>query len=319
MKTSRPTGAFKKLAALRTERRNPQTMNIDLLDVRSILMKINDEDQSVAVSVRQQIRNISRAVNLIVKALKKGGRLIYIGAGTSGRLGLLDAAECPPTYGTDPSLVQAYIAGGRAAVFRSVEGAEDLRAEGQRVIRRARVGSRDVVCGIAASSRTPFVLAGIAEAWKRGAKTIFVTTNPKEVLTQSLPTAIRRKMDVVISPDVGPEVIMGSTRMKSGTAQKLVLNMLSTAAMIRLGKVYENMMVDLRLNSSKLRERAKRILMLTSGLSYREASRLLVESSGQVKTAIVMAQRGVTASAARRILAANDGFTRKAIPQNRTS
>ena len=242
---------------------------------------------------------------MVVSALQRGGRLIYIGAGTSGRLGILDAAECPPTFGTDPKMIQGIIAGGSRAVFRSVEGAEDRVAEGRQLIDRKRVTEMDVVCGIAASRRTPFVVAAIQRSKERGAKTIFITTNPR--------SKFNLDVDVAICPDVGPEVVMGSTRMKSGTAQKLVLNMITTTAMIQLGKVYENMMIDLQMKSRKLEERAKRVLKIVTGVDYNTAEKTLRQAKGNVKTAIVMIKGKVSAREARERLRRAGGFVRTAI------
>lgn len=296
---------FNELQTLTTEQRNRRSMNIDAKSVGDILRIINAEDKKVAAVVAREIPYIAKAVTLVVDALRKGGRLIYVGAGTSGRLGILDAAECPPTYGTDPRMIRGVIAGGKRAVFRSIEGAEDRAEEGRQVIDKQHVTEKDVVCGIAASRRTPFVVAAIERGRERGAKTIFVTTNPRR--------NFHLKVDVAICPEVGAEVIMGSTRMKSGTAQKLVLNMITTTAMIRLGKVYENMMIDLQMKSRKLEERAKRVLMIVTGVTYKEAEKVLKQAGGHVKTAIVMIKAGVTAPEARKRLKQADGFVRTAI------
>jgi N-acetylmuramic acid 6-phosphate etherase len=296
---------FDELEGLSTEQRNRSTLGIDGMSTRDILQRINAEDKKVAAAVRKELRNITKAVDLVVDSLRNGGRLIYVGAGTSGRLGVLDAAECPPTYGTDPEIIQGIIAGGKRAVFRSFEGAEDRAGEGQLAIDRKRVSSRDVVCGIAASRRTPFVVAAVQRAKERGAKTIYITTNAQRNL--------RVKVDAAICPVVGPEVIMGSTRMKSGTAQKLVLNMITTTTMIRLGKVYGNMMVDLQMKSRKLEERAKRVLMIATGVNYKTAERTLRRAGGHVKTAIVMLKAKVSARQARKRLAETNGFVRAAI------
>ena len=252
MSSSRTKYLFHQLAKLDTEQRNASSFRIDSGSIREILSIINKEDQKVAKAVRKEIPYIAKAVELVVRCFRQRGRLIYVGAGTSGRLGVLDAAECPPTYGTPPQMVQAIIAGGKKAVFRSREGSEDKVGEGVRAIKKLKVSSKDTVCGIAASIRTPFVMSAIVQAKKMGAKTIYVTTNPHSMLRSKNFSHLRKALDVAICPFVGPEVIMGSTRMKAGTAQKLVLNMITTAAMIRLGKVYENMMVDLRMNSRKL-------------------------------------------------------------------
>ena len=296
---------FEELQSLTTEQRNPHSRRIDTAPVREILEIINTEDHLVPIAVRREIPYIEQAVHLIVEAFQQGGRLFYIGAGTSGRLGILDAAECPPTFGTPPEMVQGLIAGGPPAIFRAQEGAEDRETDGARDLEQAGVTAKDVVCGLAASRRTPYVVGAIRYARQIGCRTIFITCTPREEL--------KLEVDVAICPVVGPEVIMGSTRMKSGTAQKLVLNMLSTAAMIRLGKVYENMMVDLQLTNQKLVERAKRTVMTVTGLDYEAASQLLQEAGGHVKTAIVMALANVSVEEARRRLTQAGGFVRAAI------
>ncbi len=304
---------FRQLGKLTTEKRNPRSSGIDRLPVEDVLRIINSEDAKVAAAVRKEIPGIARAVRLVAGSMKQGGRLFYVGAGTSGRLGVLDASECPPTFGTDPSMVRGIMAGGRKAVFRSQEGAEDRVGEAKSAIRKAGVRKDDVVCGIAASLRTPFVAGALAEAKKKGAHTILVTTNPRSLLSERSFAGLKKNIDIVISPDVGPEVLMGSTRMKSGTAQKMVLNMLTTATMVRLGKVFENMMVDLRLNSRKLEERARRVLMISTGVDYATASKKLSAAGGHVKTAIVMIRGGVGASEAGRRLRAAGGFVHRAI------
>jgi len=299
------TSLSQELAALTTEQRNPRSQEIDLLSTSGILRLINSEDKLVPLAVECEIESIARAVDLVVQSLQNGGRLVYVGAGTSGRLGILDASECPPTFGTPPETVVGLIAGGPQAVFRSQEGAEDNTARAVSDIEELGVNPRDVVCGIAASRRTPYVVAAVKRAREVGAKTIYVSTNPR--------ISFDLEVDVAICPEVGPEVIMGSTRMKSGTAQKLVLNMITTAAMIRLGKVYENMMVDLRLTSAKLVERARRIIMIVTGVDYDAAADLLEKSGRHVKTAIVMAKTGLTAEQAARRLEKVDGFVRHAV------
>lgn len=308
---------FTQLKNLRTEQRNRESKAIDLSTIPKILSIINSEDQKVARVVEREISHIAKAVNLVVDAFRAGGRLIYVGAGTSGRLGVLDAAECPPTYGTSPAMVRAVVAGGKKAMFRSQEGAEDLAGEGVRVMKKLKVSGNDVVCGIAASIRTPYVVSAILQAKKMGAKTIYVTTNSRSKLWEKNFASLRKALDVAICPVVGPEVIMGSTRMKSGTAQKLVLNMITTASMIQLGKVYENMMVDLKMNSRKLEERAKRVLMMGTGVDYKTAERVLRLAGGHVKTAIVMVKADVSASKARRLLHKAGGFVRKAIEKEK--
>ncbi len=299
------TAVADEFGSLLTEQRNPRSRGIDLLDTNAILRIINSEDKLVALAVEKEIPYIAQAVELIVESFRKGGRLFYFGAGTSGRLGVLDAAECPPTFGVPPEMVVGVIAGGEAAVFRAQEGAEDDAVQAARDVERHGVRDVDVVCGLAASKRTPYVVAAVARARELGAKTIYVTTNPR--------SSFNLDVDVAICPEVGPEVIMGSTRMKSGTAQKLVLNMLTTASMIKLGKVYENMMVDLQLNSQKLVERAKRIVMFVTGVDYVTSSKYLEQSGGHVKTAIVMIANNMTAEEARACLEQANGFVRVAI------
>jgi N-acetylmuramic acid 6-phosphate etherase len=304
---------FDQLKTLSTEQRNRASEDIDARTVAEILNIISNEDKKVAFKVEEQIPYIAQAVELVVQAFKKGGRLIYVGAGTSGRLGILDAAECPPTFGTTPEMVQGLIAGGEQAVFRAQEGAEDKEEYGVRDIDATNVNSKDVVCGIAASLRTPYVVGAIKRAKHFGAKTIYITTNPR--LKFDLPefADLKSAIDVAICPEVGPEVIMGSTRMKSGTAQKLVLNMITTAAMVRLGKTYENMMIDLQMTNEKLRERAKRIVMTITGLEYNAAVRALDAADYHVKTALVMVRAKVSKSEAHRRLKATEGFVRPAI------
>ena len=280
-------------------------MHIDTASVEEILDIISMEDHRVAGAVREELGYIAQAVNLIVEVFRKGGRLFYVGAGTSGRLGVVDASECPPTFGTSPDMVQAVIAGGPPAVFRSQEGAEDLPENGVRAMEKAGIRPGDIVCGIAASRRTPFVVGAVTYARSIDCKTLFVTTNPRAQF--DIP------VDVAICPEVGPEVIMGSTRMKSGTAQKLVLNMLTTASMIRLGKVYQNMMIDLQMTNRKLEERSRRIVMTVTGVTYEEASNTLNKVDGHVKTALVMLLAGVGPEDARERLQRCDGFVRPAI------
>lgn len=300
------TPLFNEIRQLATEQRNPASMNIDVATTREILEIINTEDTLVPLAVRRELPYIEQAVDILVEAFRNGGRLFYVGAGTSGRLGMVDASECPPTYGTPPDMVRGIIAGGREAMFTAQEGAEDSEARGAQDLDAAGVTSADVVCGIAASRRTPYVVGALQHARNTiGAKTLFVTCVPRETLVFPV--------DVAMCPVVGPEVVMGSTRMKSGTAQKLVLNMLTTASMIRLGKVYENMMIDLQMTNLKLVERSKRIVMTVTDLSYEEASEVLSKASGHVKTALVMHFAGVTADEAQARLAQAQGFVRYAI------
>lgn len=300
---------FDEVAALATEQRNPRTTGVDLLAVREVLELINEEDRTVPNAVYREIPHIAEAVELVEAAVRAGGRLFYVGAGTSGRLGVLDAAECPPTFGTDPEIVQGVIAGGRGALVRAVEGAEDDREAGAAELDKRGVSSGDVVMGIAASRRTPFVIGALEKALSLGARTIYLTCSPRGEI--SLP------VDVAICPIVGPEVIMGSTRMKAGTAEKLVLNMITTCAMIRLGKVYENMMVDLMATSRKLRERSRRTLMIATSVGFEEAGDALTRARGSVKRAIVMLRTGTDADEADRLLEEAGGFVRVAIERNR--
>lgn len=296
---------FNELAGLTTEGRNPASTRLDEMEIPEILRLINAEDATVPGIVGGELEHIARAVELVVEAFTAGGRLIYVGAGTSGRLGVLDAAECPPTFGADPEMVQGIIAGGPQALVRAVEGAEDSEEDGVKAVEEKKVGPRDVVMGIAASRRTPFVVAAVAEARRRGAKTVYLTMNPRASVTFPV--------DVAICPVVGPEVLMGSTRMKSGLAQKTVLTMITTAAFVRLGKTYENMMVDLMATSAKLRERGKRVVMTVTGLDYDAAAQALATAGGSVKLAIVMTLAGVDADQANALLEENQHFARRAV------
>jgi N-acetylmuramic acid 6-phosphate etherase len=265
---------------LTTEKSNRRSENIDQLSTQGIVDLINTEDKLVAPAVGKERKNIARAVDVIVEHLQKGGRLFYIGAGTSGRLGVLDASECPPTFGVQPSLVQGIIAGGRRALVRAIEGAEDDENDGARTIIENRIQAKDVVVGIAACGMTPYVRGALRQASKIKTGTIFITC--------SKTTARNIPAQIVINPIVGPEVICGSTRMKAGTATKLVLNSLTTAAMIKMGKVYGNLMVDLNATNEKLRDRSIRIVSELTGLSRTRAKKLLKQAKGKVKAAIVM-------------------------------
>jgi N-acetylmuramic acid 6-phosphate etherase len=304
---------FQQLQKLSTEQRNPASMDIDARSITEVLTIINNEDKKVAFAVETQIPFIAQAVELVVKAFINEGRLIYVGAGTSGRVGIVDASECPPTFGVPFEMVQGMIAGGEGAMFRAVEGAEDSPDGGARDIDNKAVGENDVICGIAASMRTPYVIGAIRQAKKRGAKTLYVTTNPRKNLELPEFKDLADALDVAICAEVGPEVIMGSTRMKSGTAQKLILNMITTTAMIRLGKVYENMMIDLQMTNKKLVERAKRVVMTITGIGYDEAERYLHDARGHVKTALVMIKANVNYNEAAIRLKKANGFVRAAI------
>lgn len=300
---------FSEISKLSTEQRNPRSVNFDKQSISEILKIINDEDKLVPLAVEQELPFIEQAVEIIVGALKSGGRLIYFGAGTSGRLGVIDAAECPPTFGTPDDLIRGFIAGGKNAMFKAQEGAEDKEENGAGDVLEAGITDKDVVCGIAASRRTPYVIGAIKKAKEIGAKTLYISCNPRAEFKIE-------EVDVAICPYVGPEVIMGSTRMKSGTAQKLVLNMLTTASMIRLGKVYENMMIDLQMTNKKLVERSKKIVMTITGVTYDEAAEYLEKAGGHVKTALVMIKAGVNPEEAKKRLIEADGFVRKAIEGN---
>lgn len=274
------------LDARLTEQRNPRSARIDQLTTLEIVDLINAEDRMVAEAVHEEREEIAHAVDLVVDCFRRGGRLFYVGAGTSGRLGVLDSAEMPPTYGTDPALVQGIIAGGYAALVRAQEGAEDHPEDGAVAIDERGVGADDFVLGIATSGTTPYVHGALRRARERGARTGFLLcTYPTEELL--------RAHDVVIAPLVGPEVITGSTRMKAGTATKMVLNTITTSAMVRLGKVYGNLMVDLQVTCEKLRDRGQRILMETLGVDRPAAAELLERAGGHVKTGIVMGKLGL--------------------------
>lgn len=293
------------LLGLASERRNPRTGDIDLLPIPELLVRINREDRLVALAVEAELANIARAVETIVAAFRDGGRLIYVGAGTSGRLGVLDASECPPTFSVPPGMVVGLIAGGDAALRRSIEGAEDDPKLGADDLRGIGLAGRDVVVGITASGRTPYVLGAVDYARGIGAASIGLTCVPGSRLA--------RRADIAIAPDVGPEVLAGSTRLKSGTAQKMVLNMLSTAAMIVLGKTYGNLMVDVAVANEKLAARAVEILREVTGVGPQEAARLLAESGNDVKLAIVMKLSGLGPERARDCLRVSGGVLRHAI------
>jgi len=290
-----------------TEKRNRASENIDKLSTKQIVNLINSEDALVPAAVARQSKQIAAAVDVIVARFRKGGRLFYVGAGTSGRLGVLDAAECPPTFGVGPSLVQGIIAGGRRALVLAIEGAEDYVQDGAQTIRKKQVRASDVVIGLAACGMTPFVHGALKQARQIGAATIFVTCAPEAV--GQIPA------EIIINPVVGPEVITGSTRMKAGTATKLVLNTLTTGAMVKLGKVYGNLMVDLKATNEKLRDRSLRIVMEMTNLSRSGARRLLARAQGKVKAAIVMHFRRTNLSGALKILDECDQFLRKAIEE----
>ena len=286
-----------------TERRNPRSTTIDTASALEIVDLIGAEDAGVPAAVSKARAEIARAIDLIEGAFRSGGRLIYVGAGTSGRLGVLDAAECPPTFGTPPEMVVGLIAGGSPALVRSIEGAEDDTGAAERELDALGVGRKDVVVGIAASGTTPYVGAALARARALGARTVFLSCSEP-------PTDLRQSCDICITVLVGPEIVTGSTRMKAGTATKLVLNTLTTGAMIRIGKTYGNLMVDLRAWNDKLVDRSQRIVMEAAGVD-RSAARSAIEAAdGSVKTAIVMARRGVARGEAERLLSEHAGRLR---------
>jgi N-acetylmuramic acid 6-phosphate etherase len=297
-----------KWQSLPTEQINPLSLAIDKAPVREILDLVLSEDRKMVAAVQKEKEKIAHGVEIIVQALRKGGRVIFIGAGTSGRLGVVEAAEMPPTFGTAPRLVQAIMAGGQAAVFQAKEGVEDNYEEGGRSIGRLRLSARDVVIGVSASGITPFVRGGLTRGRKAGAKIIFVTCWPGSEL--------QNFVDLIIAPSVGPEIIAGSTRLKAGTATKMVLNMLTTVAMIKWGKTYGNLMVDVRTGSEKLKDRAKRILGVVTGLEPAAAEALLKRAKWNVKAAIVMEKAHLTLPQAMKRLRKADNSVREAIGED---
>jgi N-acetylmuramic acid 6-phosphate etherase len=307
--TSQPKkhrGAARLLAEERlTEKRNAASRNLDRMTAMEIVRLMNREDRKVAVAVGRELPAIARAVNAIVSAIRKGGRLIYVGAGTSGRMGVLDAAECPPTFATSPKLVVALIAGGRRAITQAVEGAEDSERNGERDLRATKLTERDVVVGIAASGTTPYVVGALKYARRRGAMTVAVTSN--------LRMPVGRLAKIVIAPEVGPEVLTGSTRLKAGTSQKMALNMLSTGVMARLGHVYENLMIDAVITNEKVAERALRILAEASGKSVSAAEQALRAGGHDLRVALVMLKVRIGAAEAKKRLKAAGGDLRKAL------
>ncbi|GAX59733.1 glucokinase regulator [Candidatus Scalindua japonica] len=293
---------MKDRSKLITEQRNPDTLNIDCKSTLEIVDIINAEDSNVINAVHNERQNISKAIELIVDSLKNNGRLYYIGAGTSGRLGVLDASECPPTFGTNPEQVKGVIAGGFDALTRSIEGAEDSHEDGEQAIIENGITAKDTVVGIATGGTTPFVHGALAQANRSGANTIFLCCNPN--------LEPNEYVNVTIIPLTGPEVITGSTRMKAGTATKLILNTLTTTSMIKMGKVYENFMVDLQVKNAKLRDRAERIIMSVTNVDRDSADNLLTKAKGNVKTAIVMHKLQTDYGEARKKLDKYDGYVR---------
>ncbi|EMM5416968.1 N-acetylmuramic acid 6-phosphate etherase [Citrobacter amalonaticus] len=293
------------LGALVSETRNPQTMELDALSTLDLVHRFNQQDTLVAEAVKATLPDVASAVDAAAEALKSGGRIIYMGAGTSGRLGVLDASECPPTFGVPHGLVVGLIAGGPGALLKAVEGAEDNAQLGEDDLIALNLAPQDLVVGLAASGRTPYVIGGLKYARKTGCTTVAVSCNPDSPIAQ--------EADIAISPVVGPEALTGSTRLKSGTAQKLVLNMISTGAMVKFGKVYQNLMVDMKATNIKLMDRACRMVVEATGIERAEAETLLRQTDFDVKPAILMALSGLNANAAREKLAAHQGFLRAAL------
>ncbi|MDM7861522.1 N-acetylmuramic acid 6-phosphate etherase [Alteromonas sp. ASW11-36] len=299
---------LKQLETIASEARNPATMDIDILPTKGILQCINSQDQLVALAIEKCLDDIALAVDAIVDAIQTGGRLFYIGAGTSGRLGILDAVECRPTFSVDDELVQGIIAGGSKAIEHAIEGAEDDQQAAIDDLKKRTFNSSDVLVGIAASGRTPYVISALNYASQLGAKTIGISCSPN--------SAVEQAASIGICAQVGPECLTGSTRMKSGTAQKLILNMLSTATMIRLGKTYQNLMVDVNASNQKLRARAQRIVMQATGCDASTAVVHLNAADQQSKLAILTVLTGLDVDAARALLATNQGFLRRAVEQH---
>jgi N-acetylmuramic acid 6-phosphate etherase len=300
-----PDKARTRVDGRRTEQRNQASKNLDHMSALEIVRLMNHEDLRVAPAVGRELRSIARAVEGIVSRMQDGGRLIYVGAGTSGRLGVLDASECPPTFGVSHKLVMALVAGGRKAVTKTVEGGEDEMGAARRDLKKIGLAESDTVVGVAASGTTPYVLTAIAYAKRRGALTIAVSANRNSPLAKAA--------KIAITPDAGPEVLTGSTRLKAGTAQKMVLNMLSTATMVRLGHAYENLMIDLTKTNRKLRDRARRILVEATGKSMSEAEHALRQSEHNLRVALLILKRGISAERARKSLEAAGGDIRRAL------
>jgi N-acetylmuramic acid 6-phosphate etherase len=288
-----------------TEKRNPSTVNIDLVSAREIVELINNEDLKVAVAVQKELDMIAQAVDIIAESFLQGGRLLYFGAGTSGRLGILDASECPPTFNASLEMVQGFIAGGETAIKKAVEGAEDNFEQGEKDLLNIGITSKDLVVGISASGNARYILGVLQKAKEMNLATIGIACNKK--------AKMQNYCDIFISPEVGEEVITGSTRMKSGTAQKMILNMLSTGAMIKIGKTYENFMIDVQPTNSKLKDRAARIVSEIAGVEYEKAKETLVKVNYNVKIAVVMLKMNVDSEKAKLLLDKNNGKLRETI------
>ncbi|MBW4828990.1 MAG: N-acetylmuramic acid 6-phosphate etherase [Clostridiaceae bacterium] len=295
------------LNKLITEGINENTQSIDKVSTLEMIKMINEEDKKVALAIEEVLPKIAEAIDITAKKIYEGGRLIYIGAGTSGRIGILDASECPPTFGVDPYLVQGLIAGGHRAIFEAVEGAEDSKELAKEDLKEIEFTSKDVLIGLAASGRTPYTIGGLEYANKLGSFTVGITCNPNSELS--------KVAQVSINPIVGPEVISGSTRLKAGTAQKMVLNMISTGVMVKLGKVYGNLMVDVKAQNAKLVERAKRLVVKATGTSIEEATKILEKTDYNVKLSILLIKTNLDLEKAIRILNNNKGYLSKAIEE----
>ncbi|MCM3395214.1 MULTISPECIES: N-acetylmuramic acid 6-phosphate etherase [Cytobacillus] len=298
------------ITKLNTEQRNPKTMEVDLMTTEEIITIINQEDAIVPNAIAREIPHIVKVVDEITDSFKKGGRLIYVGAGTSGRLGIIDASECPPTYGTDPEMVVGIIAGGKEAMTEAVEGAEDDSEQGRQDVADIQLSDKDVLVGIAASGRTPYTIGALQYGNEVGAVTVAVACTKD--------SEMGRIAKYTIAPITGPEVVTGSTRMKAGTAQKLVLNMLTTASMIKLGKVYGNLMVDVQMTNEKLFKRAENIVKMATGASDEEAQAALKEQNHNTKAAILQILTGLKGEAAARLLKKHNGYLREAIAEYHT-
>ncbi|MBA4538791.1 N-acetylmuramic acid 6-phosphate etherase [Bacillus aquiflavi] len=290
---------------LTTEKRNSRTKNLDMMTTKEILTVMNQEDKTVPLAIEEELAAIENAVETVIKSFENEGRLIYVGAGTSGRLGILDAVECTPTFGSPPEMIQAFIAGGSKAIIKAVEGAEDDNELGMLDVKALSLTENDTVIGIAASGRTPYVIGALQYANKQGANTISISCNKN--------SEIGKISNIKIEVETGPEVLTGSTRLKAGTAQKLILNMISTAAMIGIGKVYENLMVDVQATNMKLIERSKRIIIEATGVDYETAEIFYLKANNNVKAAIVMILLNCSYEEARERLNKANGFVRKAI------
>lgn len=292
---------------LLTEEINENTQSIDKVSTLEMIKMMNDEDKKVALAIEKELPKIAEAIDIISKKMYEGGRLIYMGAGTSGRIGILDASECPPTFGVDPSLVQGIIAGGEKAIFKAIEGAEDSKELAEEDLIKINFNDKDVLIGLAASGKTPYTIGGLEYANKLGGFTVGITCNPNLEMSKAA--------EVSINPIVGPEVISGSTRLKAGTAQKMVLNMISTGVMIKLGKVYGNLMVDVKAQNAKLVERTKRLVIKATEVSRDEAIKVLEKTDYNVKLAILLIKTDLDLEEGIRVLSDNKGYLSKAIDQ----